>query len=440
MNDVRRIHLIGICGTGMRSLAVWYKEMGYEVSGCDAYPQKCSNLSEYGIQVFKGHNIEHVSSCDLVVFTAAVHADHPELLDAARRGIPILRRSEALAELTEDMQLYAISGAHGKTTTTAMLGWILQKAGLNPTVMIGGHIEPWGGNYRKGGEIAVVEADEYDRAFLRLSPLCAAVTTFAEEHLECYGSMEALTVAFGVYLERTRPGGAVVVPLELIELARWADRIGRRIITTGEKGEFHCVSRGFSGWEQKFTLNGINGILPIPGAYNLRNAETAIAMASVAGVSIRDAVEALADFPGVKRRLEKIGTIGETILISDYAHHPDEMNAVITGLRNILDCRIGVVFQPRLFSRTAAHSEEMGKALSGADWSIVLPIYAIREDPIPDVSSSLIMDAAIRSGAADCVLCEMEDVEEELKNREAGVIIFMSSGTVDDLGREIAGK
>jgi len=439
VNDVKRIHLIGICGTGMRSLAVWYRESGFEVSGCDTYPGKCSKLSELGIEVFEGNSAEHINSCDLIVFTAAVPTDHPELLEAARRGIPILRRSEALAELTKDMQLYAISGAHGKTTTTAMLGWILQKTGLDPTVMVGGHVEPWGGNYRSGGEIAVVEADEFDRAFLRLSPLCAAVTTFAREHLECYGSPEALSIAFGVFLEMTRPGGTVVVPVNLIELAKWAERIGRRIITTGKSGDFYCSSRGHSGWEQEFELKGIRGTLPIPGAYNLRNAETAIAMASVAGVDIEEAIAVLADFPGVKRRLEKIGSFGEAILLSDYAHHPDEMKAALTGLRNTLDCRIGVVFQPRLFTRPAAHSEEMGKALSGADWSIVLPVYAIREKPIPGIDSSLIVDAALRSGG-DCILCEMDDVEEELRKREADVIVFMSSGTVDALGRGIAGR
>lgn len=433
------IHMLGICGSGMSSLALWYRNRGMQVSGCDRSPgENLGELRDAGIDVFTGHDPDHVRSCSTVVHTAAIPGDHPELREARRLGKRILRRSEALAELANDSTLIAVAGAHGKTTTTAMTGWILEKAGLDPTVMLGGSVSAWKGNFRAGSRVTVVEADEYDRTFLRLRPESAAVTTYAVDHLECYGSPEALSLAYGVFLEMTRPGGTVVVPLASEDLAVWAARIGRRVITTGHGGMVFCSGEGGRGWEQTYTVEGISGVLPQPGEHNLRNAETAIALASTMGVDIGQSVEALSSFPGVARRLERIGSLAGTVLLSDYAHHPDEIEAAIDAVCGYAEGSVGVVFQPHLFSRTAAQAEEMGRALSRATWSLVLPIYPAREEPVAGVTSSLVADACTRFGG-DSTVCSPEDLPGLLEARTAGTVVFMGAGSVDSMGRKIAG-
>ncbi|MCK4671658.1 MAG: UDP-N-acetylmuramate--L-alanine ligase [Candidatus Aegiribacteria sp.] len=433
----RSVHLIGICGSGMSSLALWYRSRGYVVTGCDSDAgENRSELSAKGIQVFEGHDPDHIRDAEEVVFSAAIPHDHPEIVHSLKKGIKVLRRSEALAELANDTTLLAVAGAHGKTTTTAMTGWILQETDLDPTVMLGGRVSQWNGNFRSGSDLTVVEADEYDRAFLHLRPMSAAITSFAIEHLECYGSPEALSVAFGIFLEMTRPGGAVIVPYKNRNLARWAERIGRRVITTGTKGDILCKRIRIDSWEQEYQIGDITGILPLPGEHNLRNAETAIALASTVGVDIADSIRALRSFPGVSRRLERIGEFGSAIVLSDYAHHHDEISAALQGVSQVSNGKICVVFQPHLYSRTAAHAEEMGRALSSADWSLILPVYPAREKPIEGVNNSLIVDAVRRAGGT-CDACFHEELKPLLSGMQADVIVFMGAGSVDQYARRI---
>ena len=432
-----RVHLIGICGSGMSSLALWYKNRGFLVTGCDRNPgENLTELKNAGIVVSNEHDPSHIEKTDLVVFSAAIPSDHPEIMRAREKGIEVLRRSEALAELANASQLLAVAGAHGKTTTTAMTGWILQETGYDPTVMVGGEVKAWGGNFRPGSILTVVEADEYDRTFLRLRPESAAVTSFAIEHLECYGTPEALSVAFGVFLEMTRPGGTVIVPLVNRDLARWAERIDRNVITTGPDGSVFCRLVKAEPWQQKYVIDGVEGKLPLPGDHNLRNAETAIALASTVGIKTEESVRALESFPGVSRRLEMIGAYGSAVVLSDYAHHPDEIDAALQGVSQLSDGKIGVVFQPHLYSRTASQSEDMGRALSKADWAIVLPIFPSREKPIPGISSRLVVDASIRAGC-DCSLCVPDELREVLNQKKAEIIVFMGAGSVDSYAREL---
>jgi len=431
------VHLIGICGSGMSSLALWYRDRGYEVSGCDRSPgENLSELLSAGIPVSDKHDPSHIEKVDRVVFSAAIPVDHPEIMSAREKGIPVLRRSEALAELANASQLLAVAGAHGKTTTTAMTGWILQETGHDPTVMVGGAVSAWGGNFRPGSILTVVEADEYDRAFLRLRPVSAAVTSFAIEHLECYGTPEALSVAFGVFLEMTRPGGTVIVPFINRDLAKWAGRIDRDVITTGPEGSVFCRLLETDKWRQKYIIDGIRGYLPLPGNHNLRNAETAIALASTAGVEPEESVRALESFPGVSRRLERIGTFGSAVVLSDYAHHPDEIEAALQGVSQVSDGKTVVIFQPHLYSRTAVQYEAAGIALSKADCILVLPIYPAREKPIPGVTSKLVADAAVRAGG-NCSLCMPVDLRKALREQEAEIVVFMGAGSIDPLAREL---
>jgi UDP-N-acetylmuramate--alanine ligase len=436
-----RIHLIGIAGSGMSGLARWYRNLGWTVSGCDLLPGETGRrLAAEGIEVFQGHSPSHVEVADRVVWTAALPADSPELARAYELNIPVLRRSEALAELTAGSRLAAIAGAHGKTTTTAMTGWILQEAGLDPTVFVGGYVSGWNGNFRPGTDLTVVEADEYDRAFLRLEPEVAAVTSFAAEHLECYGSEEALAEAFGFFLERTVPGGCVVIPAGLEQLSRWAARIGREVVTTGPSGSVWCSPAGRENGREVFEIYGVRGSLPVPGVHNLMNASTAMAVCRRFSVTVEQAVEALSTFPGIARRMEKLGVRRGVTVYSDYAHHPDEMNCAIDALRRMTEGRIAVVFQPHLFSRTELLHREMGSALAGCDRSWVLPVYPAREKPLEGVSSTLVAAAAMEAGA-DCSEILAADVPAVLDRELEGFasVVFMGAGTVDDLAREYAG-
>jgi UDP-N-acetylmuramate--alanine ligase len=368
-------------------------------------------------------------------------ADSPELLKAADLGIPMLRRSEALAELTAGRRVAAVAGAHGKTTTTAMTGWILQEAGLDPTVFVGGDVPAWDGNFREGSDLTVVEADEYDRAFLRLTPEVAAVTSFAAEHLECYGSLEALEEAFGFFLESTLPGGCVVVPVEKAGLARWAGRIGRKVVTTGPGGDVWCQPAGRDGRFEVFSLDGVRGRLPVPGIHNLRNASTAAAVCRHLGVGPDRAVGALAGFPGIARRLETLGERNGVLVLSDYAHHPDEMVCAIDAVRRITDGMVAVVFQPHLYSRTSMLHGEMGRALASCDRSWVLPVYPAREEPLPGVDSGLVVADAVEAGGISGPI-EPGDIEEVMDRELEGyaAVVFMGAGTVDGMGRSYAGS
>jgi UDP-N-acetylmuramate--alanine ligase len=362
--------------------------------------------------------------------------DCPEVLEARKRGIRTLRRSEALGELTRGCSTMAVAGAHGKTSTTSMTGWILQEVGMNPTVFLGGGMTPWGGNFRPGGPLAVVEADEYDRAFLRITSAHAAVTSFDLEHLECYGSSEALEWAFEVFLELTLPGGTVVVPAEKPSLGRYAARIGRRVVVCGPSGDCHLMPMESSGWGMDFSLEGVPGRLPAPGVHNLRNAETAVALCGAAGVEPKDAVEALSTWPGVQRRLERIGETRGTVLISDYAHHPREIAAAISAVKQAIKGSVDVVFQPHLFSRTGSMFREMAHALLPAENVWVLPIYPSREQPVEGVTSELITR---ESGGRFQEVCE-ERLTEVVRGSSAGAILFMGAGSVDEMARRTMGE
>ena len=431
------VHVMGAGGAGMSGLARWFAHSGWTVTGCDLSPGPVVRmLRREGIPVAMGHSPEHLEGVDRLVFSAAVPADCPELVAASRKGIATLRRSEALAELTEGFPLAAVAGAHGKTTTASMAGWALSACGLDPTVMVGGQVSAWRGNYRPGSGPVVVEADEYDRAFLRLRPTWALVTGFAAEHLECYGSLERLEAAFEFFLELTPPGGSVIVPRRLRAMARWAERLGRRVVTTGPEGEIFAESLGVDGWGETYSVAGVKGRLPQPGLHNLENVASAAALCREMGADISGVVAALEDYPGVGRRLERIGTLGGAVAVSDYAHHPDEIGAALAALSRVCDGDLGVVFQPHLYSRTRLLHREMGAALAAADWTVVLPIYPAREAPIPGVTSELVHAACVRAGGTS-TRCGLSELGGCLSGLEAGTVVFMGAGTVDRVARRL---
>jgi UDP-N-acetylmuramate--alanine ligase len=403
--DKRSVHFMGIGGAGMSALALIAFRRGVAVSGCDIDPSGAADLEALGIPIRQGHDPSHLSDARAVVVTAAVAGGHPELERARQLNVPIVPRKLALAELIAGAQCVGISGTHGKTTTTVMSTEALAAAGLNPTGVAGGRVSGWGGNARVAGdELFVVEADEFDKAFLALHPDIAVVNNVEPDHLECYGSLQALEDAFVDFAGRARVAiisaddpGARQVGARLktavcgFGLDAGADVRITDIVQRADRTDA-CVR-----WRNGRSLNLT---LQVPGLHNLRNAVGALAVVHALGGPLEPALQALREFRGVGRRFERLGEFAGVAVVDDYAHHPSELAATLSAARQAFPGRrLVAVFQPHLYSRTAAHGQAMGQALAAADVVIVTEIYPAREQPIAGVSGQQVAEAAERAGA-----------------------------------------
>src|SRR5215208_7636411 len=403
--DKRTVHFMGIGGAGMSALALIACRRGVSVSGCDVDPSGAADLQALGIRVFAGHDGAHLSDARAVVVTAAVPLSHPELQRAHDLGLPIVPRKVALAELIEGAQAVGISGTHGKTTTTVMTTEALTAAGLNPTGIAGGRVSSWGGNARVAGdELFVVEADEFDKAFLTLYPGVAVVNNVEPDHLECYGSMAALEDAFVEFASR---GRVAIISADDPGARKITERVGTRIVRFGLDAEADVrvsdIIQQANHTEARIHWRGGRSValrLRVPGLHNLRNAVAALAVVEVLGGALESAAVALGEFQGVGRRFERLGEFAGVAVVDDYAHHPSELSATLSAARQAFPGRrLVAVFQPHLYSRTAAHGQAMGQALAAADVVIVTEIYPAREQPIAGVSGRQVADAAGRAGA-----------------------------------------
>jgi UDP-N-acetylmuramate--alanine ligase len=404
-SDKRTVHFMGIGGAGMSALALIACRRGVLVSGCDVDPSGAADLEALGVRVFKGHDGSHLQGARAVVVTAAVPQSHPELEKARALGIPIVPRKVALAELIAPGRTVAISGTHGKTTTTVMTTEALAAAGLNPTGIAGGRVSAWGGNARVAGdELFVVEADEFDKAFLTLQPTVAVVNNVEPDHLECYGSMAALEDAFVEFAGRAR---VAVVSADDPGARGIASRLRNQVVGFGldPEADIRIVEISQRADRTEACIRWRDGRsvqlrLRVPGLHNLRNAVAALAAVDALGGELPAAAQALAEFHGVGRRFERLGEFGGVAVVDDYAHHPSELAATLSAARQAFPGRrLVAVFQPHLYSRTAAHGQAMGQALAAADLVFVTEIYPAREQPIPGVSGRQVVDAAQSAGA-----------------------------------------
>ena len=403
--DKRTVHFMGIGGAGMSALALIACRRGVVVSGCDVDLSGAGDLQALGVRLTQGHNGSHLVGARAVVVTAAVPSSHPELERARALGLPIVPRKVALAELIEGADAVGISGTHGKTTTTVMTTEALTAAGLNPTGIAGGRVSSWGGNARVAGDqLFVVEADEFDQAFLTLYPTVAVVNNVEPDHLECYGSMAALEAAFVEFAGRARIAivsaddpGALKVGQQLKTTVR---RFG---VDSNADLRISDIVQREDRTEARVRWPGGGSIalrLKVPGLHNLRNAVAALGVVEALGGKLESAAAALSEFEGVGRRFERLGEFGGVAVVDDYAHHPSELAATLSAARQAFPGRrLVAVFQPHLYSRTAAHGEAMGQALAAADLVIVTEIYPAREQPIAGVSGKQVADAAERAGA-----------------------------------------
>ena len=452
-HDLHAPHFIGIGGAGMSGLAKILAVRGAKVSGSDAKESETVlALRGLGAAVSVGHAAGNVpSGTSSVVVSSAIRADNPELAAARERGIPVVHRSDALAALMGGRRALAVAGTHGKTTTTSMLAVSLGELGLDPSYAIGGDLDVPGSNARHGGgDIFVAEADESDRSFHKYAPEVAIVLNVELDHHANYASIEEIYESFETFVGRIVPGGTLVVSADHAgarELtSRVAGRAGLNIVTVGAAEDadvrvLEVAARGMTS-EVTVVLDGaeLTFTVSVPGRHYAHNAVAALAAGVALGVPAGDLAKALGSYTGVRRRLQLKGEAAGVQVIDSYAHHPTEMAADLEAIREAAGPgRVLVVFQPHLFSRTQQLADEMGRALALADASVVLDIYPAREDPIPGVTSALIVDAAHRAGAEVAAEHSFADAPARLAGlaRPGDLVLTMGAGDVTNLGPEI---
>ncbi|GGK97958.1 UDP-N-acetylmuramate--L-alanine ligase [Streptomyces flaveus] len=445
-----RPHFIGIGGAGMSGIAKILAQRGAKVAGSDAKESATAEaLRALGATVHIGHAAEHLADdATCVVVSSAIRADNPELARAAELGIPVVHRSDALASLMEGLRPLAVAGTHGKTTTTSMLAVSLSELGLAPSYAIGGDLDAPGSNALHGdGEIFVAEADESDRSFHKYAPEVAIVLNVELDHHANYASMDEIYESFETFAGRIVPGGTLVISADHEGARELTSRVsgGPRVVTYGEAedADVRIVSIVPHGLKSEVTvlLDGeeLTFTVSVPGRHYAGNAVAALAAGVALGVPAAELAEALGAYTGVKRRLQLKGEAAGVQVIDSYAHHPTEMTADLEAMRAGASGRILVVFQPHLFSRTQELGREMGQALSLADASIVLDIYPAREDPIPGVTSELIVDAARAAGAEVTPVHDKADAPAVVAGMAGpgDLVLTMGAGDVTDLGPRI---
>ncbi len=447
----RRVHFVGIGGSGMSGIAEVLHNMGFEVSGSDiARKDTTERLERLGVKVFYGHSPENVRGAQLVVLSSAITEDNPEVQEARRLGIPVIPRAEMLAELMRVKFSIAVSGAHGKTTTTSMIAQVLAEAGLDPTVVIGGRLKGFGTGARLGqSEYLVAEADESDKSFLKLLPTIAVITNIDREHMEAYGSLLALKRAFADFASRVPFYGAAVVNLDDPNVQEILPEIRRRVITYGlsRQADFSARAVVLEGLGSRFEVySGERKLtevsLRVPGAHNVLNALAAFAVSQELGVSPEVAARALGEFSGVERRFEIKGERDGVVVVDDYGHHPTEIAATLEAARAWWQGRIVVVFQPHRYTRTRDLWRDFGPVFHQADELIILPIYPAGEKPIPGVSAELILEAVRASGhRAARLVSGKEEALEELKRvlKPGDMLLTLGAGDVWKVGEAYLG-
>lgn len=440
--NIKNIHFVGIGGIGMSGIAEILSGRGVHVSGCDVRRSASTDLlTTNGIEVFTGHDPSHLAGVDAVVVTAAVKGANAEVDAAHERGIAVIPRKEMLAAIVNDRRGVGVSGTHGKTTTSAMIATILEEAGLDPTIVIGGMLRNIGSNAKNGrGDVTVYEADEYDRTFHRLHPEIAVVTNIEADHLEYYGSFEAIEESFRVFASGIREGGVVIGCADDPAVARLLGTVPHRIVRygLGEGADVTARDLVFAERGSSFEVPGIGFFkLFVPGEHNVRNALAAIAVARELGIRGETTAHALSKFLGVDRRFQILGDYNGALVVDDYAHHPTEIRATLSAARSGYPRRrVVALFQPHLYSRTRDFATEFGQSLATADVAIVAPIYAAREKPIEGISSRMIAEAA---SGVEFLDRSHAEILNELRRRlqPNDVFITMGAGDVHEIAEAL---
>lgn len=428
----------------MSGIAEILISQGFIVSGSDLHKSEVTDhLAALGARICIGHNASHIADAEVVVYSSAVRPlENPETVAAVERKIPIIRRAEMLSEVSRLKYCLAIAGTHGKTTTTSMCGLVMMRAGLDPTVIVGGRLKGLGGtNARLGtGDWIVLEADEYDRSFLQLLPTIAIITNVEADHLDIYSDLDDIKGAFVEFTNKVPFYGTACVCLDDPGVRAILPVVKRRVVSYGTSAQcdVRAIDITYNERSSNFTLvhlgNQLGEIaLNTPGEHNVRNALAACAMAIQCGISFDDIRDGLADFGGVYRRFEIKGEVGGVLIVDDYAHHPTEIRATLSAARKGWNRRIIAVFQPHTYTRTRDFFADFATSFDEADVLILTDVYPAREEPIEGVTGKLIADAARDAGHRNVHYVDhVSDIPEMLKNlvREGDLVLTMGAGDV----------
>lgn len=449
MGRIKRVHMVGIGGIGMSSIAEVLLHRGYKVSGSDIKKSEITDhLESLGAVIHAGHDSAHIKGVDVVVYSSAIDIEeNPETLEAEKKRIPLISRAVMLGELMRMKFGIGIAGTHGKTTTTSMAGLVVSEGGFDPTIIVGGKVASFGSNAVAGeGDIIVIEADEYDRTFLRLTPSLAVITNIEADHLDIYEDLEDIKEAFVEYANSVPFFGAAILCLDDENVQTIIGRIDRRIRTYGttRQAEIRAdnieplgLGARFDVYLEGEKLGAVQ--LNTPGKHNIYNALAAIAIGIELDISFESIAEGLHRFTGVQRRFQMIGEFNDIAVVDDYAHHPTEVRATLAAAsEGWPDRRIIAVFQPHLYSRTRDCKQEFARAFFDADSLIVTDIFGAREEPIPGIDGLSIAQLALQYGHREVHYVQnLEDIPAFLEEivQPGDVVITMGAGNIWRMGR-----
>ncbi len=447
----KHIHFVGIGGIGMSGIAELLANLGYRVTGSDLNRSKITDrLGELGCSVFTGHDSQWVEGADVIVASSAISDNNPEILAAREQGIPVVMRAEMLAELMR-LKKYgiAIAGSHGKTSTTSMVSWIMAQAGLDPTIVVGGKVDCLGGNAKLGeGEFLVAEADESDGSFLKLSPVLEVVTNIDFEHPDFYADIDQVKEAFVEFIDKVPFYGAAIICLDDKNVAEVLPRISKRVITYGltRQAEVYAenlkVENGrsrFDAYREGELLGTVE--LPQPGKHNVYNSLASICVGLELEIDFSVIAEALGSFAGVQRRLELKGVAGGITVVDDYGHHPTEILATLSAVKQAWpDKRLVVLFQPHRYSRTKGLFSEFQTCFHQADYLVMTDIYAASEEPIEGIDSLRLLEKIKQHGQRKTAyIGEVEKLAEAVKDNllPGDLVLTLGAGNIFRAGEDL---
>ena len=437
------IHFIGIGGIGMSGIAELLMNLGFKITGSDInHSENVKRLESNGIKISIGHQSKNVNNADAVVYSSAVPSNNPEIIAAIKKSIPVIRRAEMLAELINLKQTsIAVGGTHGKTSTSSMIGMVLEKTGHDPTLVVGGLVSNLNTNVKLGsGNLIVVEADEFDRSFLALNPTIAVVTNLEMEHTDCYDSLHDLKNAFLQFCHSVPFYGEVILCADSPSLMEIMPKIRKPIKTYGlsDYADFCAKNIKYNENKSEYTLfhkkNNLGKInINVPGKHNILNSLAAITLGIELDIPLEKVKSGIKSYKGVRRRFEIKKNDQDVLVIDDYAHHPTEVEATINAAKNGWNKRIVSVFQPHLFSRTRDFFKEFAKSLFDSNIIIITDIYPAREKPIKGISSKLIMNELKLIGHKNInYLPDLEKLNQLLDTiiKSGDMLITMGAGNI----------
>lgn len=451
MNKINKIHFVGIGGIGMSGLAEIMHQQGYMVTGSD---RSSSDITEHlmslGITCHIGHDAKHVN-CDLLVYTSAASSENPELVEAKRRDIPVIKRAALLGEYVRMKKGIAISGTHGKTTTTGMMGMMLEHAGLRPTIFVGGILKGLKTNAKLGaGEYVVAEADEYDRSFLELHPWISVINNIESDHLDCYRDLDDIKNTFAQFASQTSVFGSILLNADDANVLELIPKISRRVTTFGFSEQANIRAMNIMQSFNKLTFDVLVNHkllgcvkLHLSGEHNVKNALACIGVGLELDIPFNIIAKSLEIFEGTSRRFEVLGTINGITWIDDYAHHPTEIRVTLKGARlGWPQKRIIAVFQPHLYSRTRDYMNDFARSFADADHIILTDIYAAREEPIEGINGQRLFEEIKKNHKHVSYVQDKNSLAPEILNiaREGDLVITMGAGDITNVGRSVASK